>query len=156
MKIDLLFRKGSLWIGAHWSVNLLPCVTLRIKLDPLPTVTVGRPEIPAVHRCANCNAGTRRPIVAVDGFWVCSMSCLAKYNESIFSVNEGVIAEVVSPPQWNNLASLPRVEHITFAYKDSGKPATVTAGIKDMLEVRGEDVYLNGEQVINIRAVQTV
>lgn len=40
MKIKLLFRPGSLWIGAHWSpqlrqwcVNLIPCVTLRIRLD---------------------------------------------------------------------------------------------------------------------------
>lgn len=39
MNIKLLFRPGSLWIGAHWSpqnrqwcVNLIPCVTLRIRL----------------------------------------------------------------------------------------------------------------------------
>lgn len=41
MKVKLLFRPGSLWIGAHWSpqlrqwcINLLPCVTLRIRLAP--------------------------------------------------------------------------------------------------------------------------
>ena len=40
--ITLLFRPGSLWIGTHWSpynrqwcVNLLPCITVRIKLKGL-------------------------------------------------------------------------------------------------------------------------
>jgi hypothetical protein len=40
MKADIIFRKGSLWVGAHWSpknrrwcVNLLPCVTIRIVLE---------------------------------------------------------------------------------------------------------------------------
>lgn len=39
MKADVIFRKGSLWIGAHWSpknrrwcINLLPCVTIRVVL----------------------------------------------------------------------------------------------------------------------------
>lgn len=39
MKAGLLFRWGSLWIGAHWSpahrrwcINLVPCVTLWITL----------------------------------------------------------------------------------------------------------------------------
>lgn len=41
-KIDtvaLLFRPGSLWVGAHWSpnmrqwcINLVPCVTIRVRL----------------------------------------------------------------------------------------------------------------------------
>lgn len=41
MKWGLLFRWGSLWIGAHWSpynrrlcVNLLPCITLWLQLQP--------------------------------------------------------------------------------------------------------------------------
>lgn len=40
MKTDVIFRKGSLWIGAHWSpknrrwcINLLPCVTIRVVLE---------------------------------------------------------------------------------------------------------------------------
>lgn len=37
MKAGVLFRLGSLWVGAHWSranrrlcINLVPCVTLWI------------------------------------------------------------------------------------------------------------------------------
>ncbi|WP_424682950.1 hypothetical protein [Frateuria sp. YIM B11624] len=37
MKAGILFRWGSLWVGAHWSranrrlcINLVPCVTLWI------------------------------------------------------------------------------------------------------------------------------
>lgn len=37
MKVGVLFRLGSLWVGAHWSranrrlcINLIPCVTLWI------------------------------------------------------------------------------------------------------------------------------
>jgi len=37
MSVGILFRPGSLWIGAHWSpmnrrlcVNLIPCVTIWI------------------------------------------------------------------------------------------------------------------------------
>lgn len=40
MNCGLLFRKGSLWIGAHWSpnhrrwcINLIPCVTFWITLE---------------------------------------------------------------------------------------------------------------------------
>jgi hypothetical protein len=39
MKTDILFRWGSLWVGAHWSqvhkrlcVNLVPCITLWVAL----------------------------------------------------------------------------------------------------------------------------
>ncbi|AGR48101.1 hypothetical protein SmphiM12_469 [Sinorhizobium phage phiM12] len=39
MKAGVLFRLGSLWIGAHWSphnkrlcLNLIPCVTVWITL----------------------------------------------------------------------------------------------------------------------------
>ena len=40
MKIGLLIRKGSLWIGAHWSpynrrwcINLLPCLTIWVVMS---------------------------------------------------------------------------------------------------------------------------
>ena len=76
------------------------------------------------------------------------------YNESYFGEPKGLLKQIT-----NELSHLldhepGEVEHMDFVYKDSGKPATVTANIQDVLEVRGEDVYLNGEQVINIRAVQ--
>ena len=36
-RVKLLVRKGSLWVGAHWSpynqrlcINLLPCITIKI------------------------------------------------------------------------------------------------------------------------------
>lgn len=40
MKAGLIFRKGSFWVGAHWSpynrrwcINFLPCVTFWIALE---------------------------------------------------------------------------------------------------------------------------
>lgn len=40
VKVGILFRLGSLWMGAHWSphnrrwcINLVPCVTLWITLE---------------------------------------------------------------------------------------------------------------------------
>lgn len=39
MRYGILFRPGSLWVGAHWSkgnrrlcINLIPCVTIWITL----------------------------------------------------------------------------------------------------------------------------
>ncbi len=40
MRIGVLFRLSSLWVGAHWSpynkrlcVNLVPCITIWIVLE---------------------------------------------------------------------------------------------------------------------------
>ena len=37
--VSLIFRLGSLWVGAHWSpgmrqwcINIIPCVTLRVRI----------------------------------------------------------------------------------------------------------------------------
>ena len=199
MKIDLLFRKGSIWVGVHWSpamrqwcVNLLPCVTLRIKLDPFPAVTVGsmapgyiraannvvgcyeckqpirradsiklgddkyvcnKECLPAngvssVVRCRWCKKTIRKTTaIPVEAEFFCSFACVGRHYDPN---NNNYIEKVVEG--YNKVGA--NVEHITFAYKDSGLPAYVTAGIKDTLEVHGEDVYLNGEQVINLRAVQ--
>jgi len=49
MKCGILFRKGSLWIGVHWSkgnrrlcINLIPCVTfwITLKYGNVPGSTV--------------------------------------------------------------------------------------------------------------------
>lgn len=40
INVELIFRSGSLWVGAHWSpwnrrwcINLIPMITLKIELE---------------------------------------------------------------------------------------------------------------------------
>lgn len=54
-RVSLLFRWGSLWIGGHWSqqnrqwcINLIPCLTIRVKVPRKQVKLHRKPKYSAI------------------------------------------------------------------------------------------------------------